>query len=99
MPLDEQRLCSPSLHRLSNIAIHLIDDILNRLSCQDVVRTSTLSKDWQYTCPRIPQVKFDQKIWETPEDLTSPTIGFIRILDFFLWFHIGKNIESYPRVY
>ncbi|XP_049403301.1 F-box/FBD/LRR-repeat protein At1g13570-like [Solanum stenotomum] len=94
MPPDEQRLCLPSPDRLSNLAIHLIDDILNRLSFRDVVRTSTLSKDWQYTCRRIPQVKFDQTVWKTPEDLTSPTIGFIPILhSFFLRFHIGITLK------
>uniref|UniRef100_M1DX39 F-box/FBD/LRR-repeat protein n=1 Tax=Solanum tuberosum TaxID=4113 RepID=M1DX39_SOLTU len=93
MPPDEQRLCLPSPDRLSKLAIHLIDDILNRLSFRDVVRTSTLSKDWQYTCRRIPQVKFDQTVWETPEDLTSPTIGFIPILRSFFRFHIGITLK------
>ena len=93
MPLDKQRLCLPNLDRLSNIAIHLIDDILNRLYFQDVVRTSTLSKDCQYTCSKTTQVKFDQKVWETPEDLASSTIIFIPILDWFLWFHIGITFK------
>ena len=34
-------------------------------------------------------MKFDQTMWKTPEDLTSPTIGFIRIIDSFLRFHGG----------
>ena len=34
-------------------------------------------------------MKFDQTVWKTPEDLTSPTIGFIPILDSFLRFHRG----------
>ncbi|KAK6788581.1 hypothetical protein RDI58_012379 [Solanum bulbocastanum] len=94
MPPDERRLCLPSPDRLSNLAIHLIDDILNRLSLRDVVRSSTVSKDWQYTCRRIPQVKFDETVWETPEELTSPTIGFIPILDsFFFRFHIGITLK------
>ena len=49
--------------------------------------------DWQYTFPKITQVKFDQKVWETLDDLTSPTIGFIPILDCFLWFHIGITFK------
>ena len=36
MPLDEQRLYLPSLDRLRNLVIHLIDNILNRLSFQDL---------------------------------------------------------------
>lgn len=89
MPPNEQRLSLPSPDRLSNLNIHLIDDILSRLSFGDVVRVSTLSKDWQYICWRIAHVKFDQTVWKTPEDLTSPTIGFIPILDSFLRFHRG----------
>ena len=34
-------------------------------------------------------MKFDQTVWKVPEDLTSPTIGFIPILDSFLRFHRG----------
>ena len=34
-------------------------------------------------------MKFDQTVWKTPEELTSPTIGFISILDNFLRFHRG----------
>ena len=49
--------------------------------------------DWQYTFPKITQVKFDKKVWETPEDLASPTIGFIPILNCFLWFHIGITVN------
>ena len=89
MPPDEQGLSLPSPDRLSNLKIYLIDDILSRLSFRDVVRVSTLSKDRQYICWRIPHVKFDQTVWKTPEDLTSPTIGFIPILDSFLRFHRG----------
>ena len=89
MPPDEQGLSLPSPDRLSNINIYLIDDILSRLSFRDVVIVSTLSKDWQYICCRIPNVKFDQTVWKTPEDLTSPTIGFIPILESFLKFHRG----------
>ena len=89
MPPDEQGLILPSPDRLSNLNIYLIDDILSRLSFRDVVRVSTLSKDWQYICWRIPNVKFDQTVWKTPEDLTSPTIGFIPILESFLRFHKG----------
>ena len=87
MPPDEQGLSLPSPDRLSNLNIYLIDDILSRLSFRDVVRVSTLSKEWQYICWRIPHVKFDQTVWKTPEDLTSPTIRFIPILDSFLRFH------------
>ena len=89
MPPDEQGLSLPSPDRLSNLNIYLIDDILSRLSFRDVVRVSTLSKEWQYICWRIPHVKFDQTVWKTPEDLTSPTIGFIPILESFLRFHRG----------
>ena len=34
-------------------------------------------------------MKFDETGWKTPEDLTSPTIGFIPILESFLRFHRG----------
>uniref|UniRef100_A0A3Q7HJ51 F-box domain-containing protein n=1 Tax=Solanum lycopersicum TaxID=4081 RepID=A0A3Q7HJ51_SOLLC len=84
MPPDEQGLGLPSPDRLRIFNTHLIDDILSRLSFRDFVRVSTLSKDWQYICWRIPHVKFDQTVWKTPEHLTSPTIGFIPILDSFL---------------
>ena len=50
MPPDEQGLSLPIPDRLSNRNIHLFDDILSRLSFRDVVRVSTLSKDWQYIC-------------------------------------------------
>ena len=89
MPPNEQSLSLSYLDRINNLNIHLINDILSRLSFRDVVRVSTLSKDWQYICWRIPHVKFDQTVWKTPEDLTSPTIGFILILDSFLKFHRG----------
>ena len=89
MPPDEQGLSLPSPDRLRIFNTHLIDDILSRLSFWDVVRVSTVSKDWPYICCRIPHVKFDQTMWKTPEDLTSPTIGFIPTVDCFLWFHIG----------
>ena len=87
MPPDEQGLSLPSPDWLSNLNIHLIDDILSRLSFRDVVRVSTLSKDWEYICCRVSHVKFDQTMWKTPEDLTSPIIGVILILDSFLRFH------------
>ena len=89
MPPDEQGLGLPSPDRLRIFNTHLIDDILSRLSFRDVVRVSTLSKDWQYICWRIPHVKFDHTVWKTPEHLTSPTIGFIPILDSFLRFNRG----------
>ena len=38
-------------------------------------------------------MKFDQTVWKTPEDLTSPTIRFIPILDSFLKFHRGKILK------
>ena len=53
---SEQRLHLPSFDRLRNLAIHLIDDILNMLSFRDVVRTSTFFMDCQYTCRTIPKV-------------------------------------------
>lgn len=34
-------------------------------------------------------MKFYQTVWKTPEDLTSPAIGFIPILDSLLRFHRG----------
>ena len=88
MPRNEKRLHLPSPDQLSNLAIQLIIDILNRLSFQDVVRTSTLCMDWKYICRRTPQVKFDQTAWETPEDLTSPITPFNPILNCFFSFHI-----------
>ena len=39
-------------------------------------------------------MKFDQTVWKTPEDLTSPTIGFIPILDSFLRFHRGIILKA-----
>ena len=99
MPPDEQGLSLPCPDRLSNLDFHLIDDILSRLSFRDVVRVSTLSKDWQYICWRIPHVKFHQMVWKTPEDLTSPTIGFIPNIDSFLRFHRENNIEGHPQYY
>ena len=87
MPPDEQSHSLPSPDLLKKFNIHLIDDIQTRLSFRDVVRVSTLSKDWQYICWRIPHVKFDQTVWNTPEDLTSPTNGLIPILYSFLRFH------------
>ena len=89
MPPSKQGLSLPIPDRLSNRNIHLFDDILSRLSFRDVVRVSTLSKDWQYICWRIPHVKFDQTVWKIPEDLTSLSIGFIPIIDSFLKFHRG----------
>ena len=80
MPPDEQ---------LSNLNIHLIDEILSRLCFRDVVRVSTLSKDWQYIYWIIPHVKFDQTMLKTPEDLTSPTIKIIPIIYSFLRFQRG----------
>ena len=89
MPPNEQSLSLPFPDRLNNLNIHLIDDILSRLSFRDVLIVSTLSKDWQYICWRNPHMKFDQTVWKTPEDFTSPTIGFVPILDSFLKFHRG----------
>ena len=93
MPPDEQRLQLPSPNQLSNLEIHLIIDILNRLYFKDVVRTSTLSIDWKYICRRTPHVKFNQTALETPEDLTSPITPFIPILDCFVRFHIGTILK------
>ncbi|TMW83555.1 hypothetical protein EJD97_001361, partial [Solanum chilense] len=84
---------------LSNLNIHLIDDILSRLSFRDVVRVSTLSKDWQYICWRIPQVKFDQIVWKTLEDLTSPTIGFIPIIDSFLRELVLEDQDDFVNIF
>ena len=75
-----------------NLPIHLIDDILNKLSFLDVVRSSTFFENWRYCC-RIQDVKFDHKVCETPEDLTFPAIGFIPILDCFFRFHIGITLK------
>ena len=94
IPPDEQRLYIPSPDQLSNLPIHLTDDILNKLSFGDVIRTSTLSEDWRYSCCRTLEVKFDQKVWETPEDLTFPTIWFIPILNYFFRFHIRMILNA-----
>ena len=59
---DEQRLHLPSLNQRRNLPIHLTDEILNKLSFRDDLRTSTLSEDWKYTCCRFLEVKFDQKV-------------------------------------
>ena len=93
MPPDEQGLSLPSPDRLSNLNIYLIDDILSRLSFRDVFRVSTLWKDCKYICWRIPHVKFDEIVWKIPDDLTSPTIGFIPIIDSFLRFHRGLILK------
>ena len=53
---SEKRLHLPSSDRLRNPSNHLIDDILNGLCFQDVVRTSTLFVDCQHTCHTIPKV-------------------------------------------
>ena len=87
MRSNEQRLHLPSPDWLRNLAIHLIDDILNRLFFRDVVRTSTLFMDFQYTCRTIPKVG-------NTRGLESPTIGFIILtLDGFISFHIGTTLN------
>ena len=92
-PTDEHRLILPSPYWLRNLAILLIDHILNRPYFWKVVRTCTLSKNWLYTCNRIPHEEFDQTVLETVEELTSPTIRFIPIIDCYLRFHIRITLK------
>ena len=54
---------------LSNLPDSVIDDILTRLPLRKIVRTSILSRKWRYNWHRLPQLKFDQTLWKTTDDL------------------------------
>ncbi|XP_047251577.1 F-box/FBD/LRR-repeat protein At1g13570-like [Capsicum annuum] len=71
---EKQRLL---LDVLSNLPENVIDNILLCLPLRDAVRTSILSKKWRYNWCRLPQLKLDQTLWETTNDLISPTDQFL----------------------
>ncbi|XP_049364801.1 LOW QUALITY PROTEIN: uncharacterized protein LOC125829654 [Solanum verrucosum] len=107
MPQNEKKTTRTSLDVLSNLPDSVIDDILMSLPLRDAVRTSILSKKWRYNWCRLPQLKLDQTLWETAEDLISPTIGFTNILCHFLTLHTGPitkfildipDIETCPNI-
>lgn len=74
---------------LSNLPEKLIDDILLCLPLGDAVRTSILSKNWRYNWCRLPQLKLDQTLWETTNDLISPTVRFTDVIYHLLTLHAG----------
>ncbi|WMV28080.1 hypothetical protein MTR67_021465 [Solanum verrucosum] len=107
MPQNEKKQLVPLSDVLSNLPDSVIDDILMSLPLRDAVRTSILSKKWRYNWCRLPQLKLDQTLWETAEDLISPTIGFTNILCHFLTLHTGPitkfildipDIETCPNI-
>ncbi|XP_059315544.1 F-box/FBD/LRR-repeat protein At1g13570-like [Lycium ferocissimum] len=61
-----------------------------RLPLREAVRTSIISKKWRYNWCRVPQLKLDQTLWETTEDLISPAIGFANIVYPLLALHTGQ---------
>ncbi|XP_049405441.1 F-box/FBD/LRR-repeat protein At1g13570-like [Solanum stenotomum] len=107
MPQNEKKQLVPLPDVLSNLPDSVIDDILMSLPLRDAVRTSILSKKWRYNWCKLPQLKLDQTLWETAEDLISPTIGFTNILCHFLTLHTGPitkfildipDLETCPNI-
>ncbi|XP_019242344.1 PREDICTED: F-box/FBD/LRR-repeat protein At1g13570-like, partial [Nicotiana attenuata] len=74
---------------LGNLPENVIDDILSRLSLRDAVRTSMLSKNWRYKWCRLTQLKLDQTLWETTNDLIPPTVKITDIIYQLLTLHVG----------
>ncbi|KAM3377616.1 F-box/FBD/LRR-repeat protein like [Capsicum galapagoense] len=83
---EKQRLL---LDVLSNLPENVIDNILLCLPLRDAVRTSILSKKWRYNWCRLPQLKLDQTLWETTNDLISPTVRFTDVVFHLLTLHAG----------
>ncbi|XP_060214953.1 F-box/FBD/LRR-repeat protein At1g13570-like [Lycium barbarum] len=108
IPSNGQKQGLPSPHVLSNLPESVIDEILMRLPLRDAVRTSILSKKWRYNWCRLPQLKLDQTLWKTVEDLISPTIGFTNVLCHLLTLHTGPitkftldipDLKSCPNIH
>ncbi|KAH0649537.1 hypothetical protein KY285_034785 [Solanum tuberosum] len=89
MPRNGKKQLLPPSDVLSNLPDSVIDDILTRLPLRNVVSTSILLKKWRYNWCRLPQLKLDQTLWKTTEDLMSPTIGFTIILCRLFAVHAG----------
>ncbi|XP_070016406.1 F-box/FBD/LRR-repeat protein At1g13570-like isoform X2 [Nicotiana sylvestris] len=79
----------PPLDVLSDLPKSVIDEVLMRLSLQDAVRTSILSKKWRYNWCTLPQLKLDQTLWKTTKDLTCFTSNFTKIIYHVLTLHEG----------
>ncbi|KAL2531544.1 F-box/fbd/LRR-repeat protein [Abeliophyllum distichum] len=67
-----------------------MDNILMHLTIRDAVKTSILSKQWRYKWANLPQLIFDDKLWQELErNWKSARIKFTSILYQVLLFHRG----------
>ncbi|XP_060186135.1 F-box/FBD/LRR-repeat protein At1g13570-like [Lycium barbarum] len=74
---------------LSDLPDNVIDVILRRLPCKDVVRTSVLSRKWRYHWCRITELTFDVSLWREQKDILYPTVKFRKIVYQLLTHHEG----------
>nr|XP_009786907.1 PREDICTED: F-box/FBD/LRR-repeat protein At1g13570-like [Nicotiana sylvestris] len=88
MPPNSKKQSLPP-NVLGNLPENVIDDILLRLPLRDAVRTCILSKNWRYKWCKLPQLKLDQTLWETTNDLIPPTVKITDIIYQLLTLHVG----------
>ncbi|XP_060195527.1 F-box/FBD/LRR-repeat protein At1g13570-like [Lycium barbarum] len=78
---------------LSNLPENVIDAIVIHLPLRDAVRTSILSKKWRYNWCRLPELTLDQALWETTDNVISPTARFTNIFYHLLTLHVGPILK------
>ncbi|CAA2933255.1 F-box FBD LRR-repeat At1g13570-like [Olea europaea subsp. europaea] len=67
--------------RVSNVADNVADSILMHLTLHDAAKTSILSKQWRYKWVKLPQLRFDETLWQEYEgNLESARMKFLLIL-------------------
>ncbi|KVI00483.1 hypothetical protein Ccrd_021248, partial [Cynara cardunculus var. scolymus] len=88
--------------RISNLPEHLIDSILERLSVQDAVRTSVLSKRWRYRWTTMTSLVLDEQFAKKIVKYVAFGLnGFIRIVNQILILHpraISKLYLYIPNI-
>ncbi|KAL2551843.1 F-box/FBD/LRR-repeat protein [Forsythia ovata] len=80
----------PPIDMISNLPDNVMDNILTHLTIRDAVKTSILSKQWKYKWVNLPQLIFDDTLWQKSEgNQEVARIKFTSIIYHVLLFHRG----------
>ncbi|KAL2455031.1 F-box/FBD/LRR-repeat protein [Forsythia ovata] len=79
-----------SVDRISNLPDNVIDKILMQFTIRDATKTSILSKEWRYKWLNLPQLIFDDTLWQKSErNRELARMNFVGILYQVLLRHQG----------
>ncbi|XP_024984156.1 F-box/FBD/LRR-repeat protein At1g13570-like [Cynara cardunculus var. scolymus] len=88
MKMKDRNLSCVEEDRISNLPEHLIGSILERLTVQDAVRTSVLSKRWRYRWTTMTSLVLDEQFAKKIVKYVAFGLnGFIRIVNQILILH------------